>query len=350
MKKAIWRSAPQAILILVIVAVGASIVVKELGLSVPSKSGAAAAKAPGGNGTTSRAGAAAQSGGSASPQGGANGQPGGAAARALPVRCKTITLGTIEDFTKLNGDVVSGNETKLYASVAGKLIERRVAVGSTVAKGTVIALVDPSKVGESYLPNPVESTVAGTVLSIPVSQGDTISTNTVIATIGNLSNLKVSVAVPERFLANLRIGSRAEVRFDAIPDAVYGAKVVEMSPVLDSASRTLDVKLGLDRGDPRILAGMFATVRLETDSRKNVLVVPRSAVGITSTEAYVFVVKADETVERRTVTLGIETEDAFEVRKGIAPGEKVVTEGRSMLSSGDRVRIVDGEGGAGARP
>lgn len=350
MKKAIWRSAPQAILILVIVAVGASIVVKELGLSVPSKSGAAAAKAPGGNGTTSRAGVAAQSGGSASPQGGGNGQPGGAAARALPVRCKTITLGTIEDFTKLNGDVVSGNETKLYASVAGKLIERRVAVGSTVAKGTVIALVDPSKVGESYLPNPVESTVAGTVLSIPVSQGDTISTNTVIATIGNLSNLKVSVAVPERFLANLRIGSRAEIRFDAIPDAVYGAKVVEMSPVLDSASRTLDVKLGLDRGDPRILAGMFATVRLETDSRKNVLVVPRSAVGITSTEAYVFVVKADETVERRTVTLGIETEDAFEVRKGIAPGEKVVTEGRSMLSSGDRVRIVDGEGGAGARP
>ena len=48
--------------------------------------------------------------------------------------------------------------------------------------------------------------------------------------------------------------------------------------------------------------------------------------------------------------LGIEAEDAFEVRKGISSGEKVVTEGRSMLSSGDRVRIVDGEDGAEARP
>ncbi len=343
MKKAIWRSAPQAILILVIVAVGASIVVKELGIPIPSKGGAAAAKAPGGNGAPPQAGAAAKPGGPGAQQG-------GAAARALPVRCKAIALGTIEDFTKLNGDVVSGNETKLYASVAGKLIERRVAVGSTVARGTVIALVDPSKVGESYLPNPVESTVPGTVLSIPVSQGDTISTNTVIATIGNLSDLKVSVAVPERFLANLRLGSRAEVRFDAIPDAAYGARVIEMSPVVDSASRTLEVKLGLDRSDPRILAGMFATVRLVTESRKNVLVVPRSAVGITSTETYVFVVKADETVERRNVVLGIEAEDTFEVKKGISPGEKVVTEGRSMLSSGDRVRIVDGEGGAEARP
>ena len=343
MKKAFWRLAPQAILILVIVAVGASIVVKELGLSAPGKGGAAAKKAQGGNGAPSQAGAAAQPGGPAAQQG-------GAAARALPVRSRAIALGTIEDFTKLNGDVISGNETKIYPSVTGKLIERRVAVGSTVSKGSVIALVDPSKVGESYLPNPVESTVAGTVLSIPVSQGDTISTNTVIATIGNLSDLKVSVAVPERFLANLRVGSRAEVRFDAIPETVYGANVIEMSPVVDSVSRTLEVKLGLDRSDPRILAGMFATVRLVTESRRNVLVVPRSAVGITSTEAYVFVVKADSTVERKDVVLGIEAEDAFEVRKGIAPGDKVVTEGRSMLSSGDRVRIVDGEGGAKARP
>lgn len=343
MKKAFWRFAPQAILILVIVAVGVSIVVKELGLSAPGKSGAAAKKAQNGNGAPTQAGAAAQPGGPAARQG-------GAAARALPVRCKAIALGTIEDFTKLNGDVVSGNETKIYPSVAGKLIERRVAVGSTVSQGTVIALVDPSKVGQSYFPNPVESTVAGTVLSIPVSQGDTISTNTVIATIGNLSDLKVSVAVPERFLANLRVGSRAEARFDAIPDAAYGARVIEMSPVVDSVSRTLEVKLGLDRSDPRILAGMFATVKLVTESRKNVLVVPRSAVGITSTEAYVFVVKADETVERRNVVLGIEAEDAFEVKKGIAPGEKIVTEGRSMLSSGDRVRIVDGEGEAKAKP
>lgn len=343
MKKAIWRSAPQAILILVIVAVGASIVVKELGIPVTGKSAAAGKKAPNGNGAPPQAGAAAQPGGPAAQQG-------GAAARALPVRCKTIAPGTIEDYTKLNGDVISGNETKIYASVSGKLLERRVAVGSSVSRGSVIALVDPSRVGESYLPNPVESTIAGTVLSIPVSQGDTISTNTVIATIGNLSDLKVSVAVPERFLANLRLGSRAEVRFDAIPEAAYGARVIEMSPVVDSASRTLEVKLGLDRGDPRILAGMFATVRLVTESRKNVLAVPRSAVGITSTEAYVFVVKADETVERRNIVLGIETEDAFEARKGIAAGEKVVTEGRSMLSDGDRVRIVDGGDGAKARP
>lgn len=336
MKKAFWRFAPQTILILVIVAVGASIVVKELGISVPGKGGAGAAKARGENGAPARPGATAQQG--------------GAATRALPVRSKTIAPGTIEDFTKLNGDVVSGNETKIYPSVAGKLIERRVGVGSTVARGSVIALVDPSKVGESYLPNPVESTVAGTVLSIPVSQGDTISTNTVIATIGNLSDLKVSVAVPERFLANLRLGSRAEARFDAIPEAVYEASVIEMSPVVDSVSRTLEVKLGLDRSDRRILAGMFATVRLVTESRKNVLVVPRSAVGITSSEAYVFVIKADETVERRNVVLGIEAEDSFEVKKGISSGEKVVTEGRSMLSSGDRVRIVDGEDGAEARP
>lgn len=337
MKKAILRLAPQAILILVIVAVGASIVVKELGLSVGTKGGAAQKTGSGQGGASSPAAASAQ-------------QPSGAAPRAIPVRCKVVALGTIEEHTKLNGDVVSGNETKIYPSVVGKLLERRVSIGSVVSKGTVVALVDPSKVGESYLPNPVESTVAGTVLSIPVGEGDTITANTVIATIGDLATLRVSVAVPERFLANLRIGSRAEVRFDAIPGAVYGARVIEMSPVVDTSSRTLEVKLGLDRHDPRILAGMFATVTLVTESKGDVLVAPRTAISLASSESYVFVIMPDGTVERRNVILGIEAEDSFEVRKGLAPGEKVVTEGRSMVSNGDRVRIVDGEGGAEAKP
>lgn len=331
MKKATWRYLPQAILIFVIVAVGASIVVKELGIRVSGGAAAAAKKSP------DQTGAPPQAGGG-----------GAAAARSIAVRCKLVALGTIEDYAKLNGDVVSANETKLYPNVGGKLLERKVSIGASISKGTVIALVDPSKVGESYLPNPVESTVSGTVLSIPVGEGDTVSTNTVIATIGNLSELKIAVAVPERFLSNLRIGSRAVVSFDAIPEAVYGARVVEMSPVVDSSSRTLDVKLGLERSDPRILAGMFATVRLVTQSRQSVLVVPRSAVGLSSTDNYVFVVKADDTVERRSVVLGVEGEEAFEIRKGLAAGEKVVTEGRSTVSNGDHVKIVDDEGEAGA--
>jgi RND family efflux transporter MFP subunit len=206
--------------------------------------------------------------------------------------------------------------------------------------------VDPSKLGESFLPNAVESTVSGTVLSIPVHEGDTIATSTVIATVGNLANFKIATAVPERYLANLRIGTPAELRFDAIPGVVFTARVSEMSPVVDTSSRTLDISLVLDRSDPRILVGMFATIKLITESRAKVITVPRASVILNSDETYVYVVKNGKTVERRAIVLGLEGEESFEVIKGLKTGERVVTEGKSSVSDGDAVRILDGEAGA----
>jgi len=195
------------------------------------------------------------------------------------------------------------------------------------------------------MPNPVESTVSGTVLSIPVHEGDTITANTVIATIGNLSRIKISTSVPERYLANLKIGTPAQISFDAIPGLTFAAKVSEMSPKMDTKSRTLDIKLDLEKADSRALVGMVATVKLVTESRKNVVVAPRSSVILDSAEDYLFIIKDDNTVERRGITLGLEGEDSFEVEKGLAPGEKVVTEGKSSITNGDSVKIIDGEAG-----
>lgn len=328
MKHTIPRSLPQIIIIIVIVAVGTSIVLNQLGISFSGKSSSAQA--------------------GAQPKGGAQGQParaGNGGKRTIAIRANTIKIGSISNYTKIHGDAVSTNEVKIYPNVGGKLLQRQVSVGDHVLKGTTIALVDPSKVGETYMPNPVESTVSGTVLSIPVHEGDTITANTVIATVGNLSRAKISASVPERYLTNLRIGTPAEISFDAIPDATFAAMVTEMSPIVDTTSRTLDVKLELEKADPRILVGMFATVKLATETRKTVIVAPRSSIILGSTEAYVYIIKSDNTVQRRSILLGLEGEDSFEVKKGLSSGEKVVTEGKGSVTDGDSVKIVDGEGG-----
>ena len=381
-------SLPEIIIVVVVVAVGASIVAGQLGISFAKPQGQAArpAAAQGAAGTAPAQGASASGArpqGGASAQGGApasGGRPSGTAQgataaqgsaagqggrpqsgqsgqgaptgqsgqngrRAFPVRAAAVATGNVIQYTKLHGDVVSSSETKVYPAVAGKLIERKVGVGDRVAKGTVIAYVDPSRAGVNYLPNAVESPVAGTVLSVAVDEGDTITTGTVVALVGNLARVKVAIAVPERYLANLAIGTRAEVRFDAVPGVQYGARIAEMSPVVDPASRTLEVKLDFDRQDPRVLAGMLGTVRLVTDARYGVVVAPRAAVALGTDESSVFVVRPDGTAERRVVTLGMEGEESFEVRRGLAAGERIVVEGRGALSDGDRVRVIEDTSG-----
>jgi len=86
-------------------------------------------------------------------------------------------------------------------------------------------------------------------------------------------------------------------------------------------------------------------VRLVVEHRDGVILAPRDAV----TEAgdggsFVFITKNDNTVERRTVTLGMEAESYFEIKKGLNVGDKVVTEGKNSISDGSSVTIVDGDG------
>lgn len=389
MKEKIAHRLPQIVIVLVIVAVGVSIVLGQLksrspktaGQSVAARSTAqpaqpsgaplgtgaqritraagasgAAAASTGARPTAAGASGAASSGAAAATQSalGASGSRGAIAtttrARTVSVRAAAIKKASLNTYTKIHGDVVSATEVKVYASVAGKLLERRVALGERVLQGTVLATVDPSKVGQTYLPNPVESPLAGTVLSIPVNPGDTIGTTTVIATVGDLSKLRISTAVSERYVGNLKIGTSAQVSFDAIPDLIFNAKISELSPVIDPSSRTRDVKLSLAKSDPRILPGMFATIKLVIESRDNVLVVPRSAVTLSSQGAYVFVVneKSDGTytATRKDIELGLEGEEFFELASGLAEGESVVTEGRSVVTDGDNLRLVGGLDGA----
>jgi multidrug efflux pump subunit AcrA (membrane-fusion protein) len=323
MKNAVSRHLPQIIIIAVIVGVGVVILLKALG--------GTSAKNPT-EGLRNPAGAAIAQIASNEERG----------ARTVAVRASTVALGSIGNYTKLQGDVVSYKEIKIYPNIAGKLLKRNVEVGDLVSVGTTLAYVDPSKVGETYMPNPVESTVSGTVISLPVHEGDTITTSTVIAVVGDTARTKVRTAVPERFLANLRVGNRAEISFDAIPGVIYTAKISEMDPVLDASTRTRQISLVLDRHDPKVLVGMSATVKLVTEERNNVVLAPRSAVTNDDTESYVFVVKSDNTVEKRKVVLGLEGEDAFEVKEGLSAGEQVVTEGKNSVTHGSKVKIVDG--------
>jgi RND family efflux transporter MFP subunit len=252
-----------------------------------------------------------------------------------------VERGTIENSVMLNGDVLAAIQVPIYPTMAGKLSELHFRVGDTVSRGQTVAMVDPSRPGELYSLSPVISTIGGTVLSAPLNQGDTVSTQSTVYIVGDLSNLVVETFVPERFSNAARIGLGALVSLEALPGESFAATVNEVSPVLDPASRTLRIRLRFDRQDPRIRAGMFATVSLVTNTRQDVPVIPRSSVINTYGSWIVFVADEQNTARRRVITLGIENEVSVEVLSGLEPGEQVVSAGQNFLSEGDLVRIVD---------
>jgi len=317
-----------------------------------------AAGAPGGgeragsgsSGSGERAGGSERGGSNQSGSRGAGGggnRGGGGERAGTAIRVTPVVLDTIENSVILNGDVLSSSQVSIYPVMAGKLTQMRVRAGDRVSAGQVIAMVDPSRPGDSFFPNPVLSTVSGVVVSVPVNSGDTLQTNSVICVVGNLSDLRVETYVPERYSVNIRRLLPAQLSFEAMPGETFAAEVDELSPVLDPASRTLRIRLrilpdGNGRIDARIIAGMFATVSLVTNSRKDVPVIKRTSLIQTYGSWIVFVIPSDSPVARRKeVTLGLESETMVEILSGLTQGELVVSEGQNFLTDGDPVRILE---------
>lgn len=90
-----------------------------------------------------------------------------------------------------------------------------------------------------------------------------------------------------------------------------------------------------------LLPGQFTKVRLLLDVRTNALTVPVKALVVEKGGAYIFVVRADGTAEKRFVELGPQQQNSVVVERGLAQGEKVVVEGQHKLTAGQKVKISE---------
>jgi multidrug efflux pump subunit AcrA (membrane-fusion protein) len=194
------------------------------------------------------------------------------------VKTENAEKRTLHAILEVNGDIISRQEADVFPDVSGKLIRVYVGLGSQVRKGDIIAEVDPSKPGASYMNSPVYAPISGTVSKAPLSVGSTVSPAASIVTLSVTSNLEITARIPEREIAGLRNGLKADVSLQAYPGEIFTATVNHVSPVLDAASRTKLITLTFDQNDSRINAGMFVRIRLNTRTYNDVLTVPVEAV------------------------------------------------------------------------
>jgi multidrug efflux pump subunit AcrA (membrane-fusion protein) len=307
----------------------------------------------------------------------------------ISVTTELVTRKQIENYIKVNGDVVAETEISVYPDIAGKVSRIQVRVGDYVKKGQVVAMIDPSLPGSSYVESPVKAAISGTVTDVVAELGQSVTQSIPIVEIGSLDNLQVETFVPERFIGNIEIGKRAELSFDPYREKTFEARVVEMSPVLDAEARTLEITLSFVDKENLVKAGMFAEIKLITEVRKNAIAVPSECIVQRDSESVVFVLEentepaesdsnseemshaeqasADSsapferspqphehpTVTQRKVKTGISVDNVTEIIEGLEPGETVVSRGQTLLENGAQVQVVDtkaetgtGEGGA----
>lgn len=190
---------------------------------------------------------------------------------------------------------------------------------------------------------------SGIVLRRGVTVGTAVDPSTELVTIADLSRVWVLVEVPEVDSAALSVGSEAALGFPALGALPLMAKVEFVYPTLSEQTRTVRVRFALDNHGGKLRPGLFGTASFNATGR-TALTVPRDAVIDTGDSQHVFVRTSDETLEPRTVRLGLRLPDRVEIVSGISQGDEVVASGVFLIDSESRLRASGGgHAGHGSR-
>ena len=282
----------------------------------------------------------------------ASGAPGasskaGAAAQAtakdtvFPVAVAPAVLGDLNDYVSLAGGIEPSTQVDVYSDASGQLVTLNVRLGQYVAQNEVVAEVDPSRPGQNYVPSPVRAPIAGTVTSLPVDVGSRITQGIPVVQISTINQLQIRTQVAERYVGAMRVGEPAVIALEPFPNESFAARIVELAPVIDPQTRTMDVTLKFNTVDARAKAGMFAEIKIITLHKRDIVKIPADAVVVRGERSFVFVEGAAGTAEQRDVKIGISVDGKSEVLSGLAAGDRVVVRGQTLLENGSKVKVVE---------
>jgi len=189
----------------------------------------------------------------------------------------------------------------------------------------------------------VEASIDGAVrfISSPTQRkleaGMAVAAGQVVMTIASSQTFDFIAEVDETEVGKVKIDSGARVEVDAFPGKVLRGKVAEVATAATSTSTggtVFKVKVTLD-GMEGLRHGMNGSADFVLE-RKRGLTIPFASLIEAGGRQYVFVIE-DGRAKRVRITVGLSTENALEVTKGLKAGEQVIVKGADKLSAGDRV-------------
>ena len=189
------------------------------------------------------------------------------------------------------------------------------------------------RTGEVQKTLTLRSPLRGVVVQKNVSSGQRIMAGDAVYQVADLREVWLEGEVFERDLAAIRLGEMVTAEFAAMPGQPRQGRIVYVSPTISAETRTTKIRVALPNADLVLKPGMYASLQIRGDARRDVLSVPRSAVLATGTRVLVFVKGADGTLTPREVELGGNADDRVEIRRGLAAGETVVSSATFLIDA-----------------
>ncbi|MBD3348277.1 MAG: efflux RND transporter periplasmic adaptor subunit, partial [Candidatus Eisenbacteria bacterium] len=191
----------------------------------------------------------------------------------------------------------------------------------------------------------VTSPISGIVSTVTVEAGELVGPGKAIARVVDIGTVRVAVGIPERDVLAVRDRREFDLSFESVPGRSFRGTRTYLG--VEPAERSLAYRLELevDNSGNLIRPGMFATVTVVRETRRDAVVVPLFSV-IPQQDSKIVFVEEDGLARERTVEIGLlmgrHLEDArVEITKGLVPGDRLILVGHRQVEDGDPVTVSE---------
>jgi multidrug efflux system membrane fusion protein len=189
----------------------------------------------------------------------------------------------------------------------------------------------------------IRAPIDGVAGSLQFHAGNVVKApDDVLLTINQIQPIYATFAVAERWLPQIRrqmLGRTLAVTasFENMEGDAPQGELAFVDNAVDVNTGTIQLKATFPNADAKLWPGQFVQISIQLDELTNVVTVPSPAVQNGQNGQFIFVVKADKTVEVRAVKTGVVRKGETAILSGINIGETVVTDGQLRLAPGTSV-------------
>jgi len=241
--------------------------------------------------------------------------------------------------TKARGDFARAE--KLFAAAALTKPEldaaraQRDAAEARLSSANAMANEANLALGDASLFAPADAVV----LRRNVERGSLVGPGVPAFTLAGTSTVKVAFGVPDLVIAQLKNGQVLAVGIEAM-HKTFDGKISRIAPSADPKSRMFEIELTIPNANGEIKPGMIASLQSNETKGTSAPVVPLDAIVRARSDYAVYVVDGNDVAHVRRVSLGDMSGNAITVAGGLVGGERVITKGATIVTDGEKVRVM----------
>ena len=186
----------------------------------------------------------------------------------------------------------------------------------------------------------ITAPINGVIVDLPYhTQGTQVDAGLTMVKIMDYKTMYMDVQLPEKYISVIKPGQVVNLTNYTIPEDTIIGKLTQLSPAIDSDTRTFKGTVSIDNSDLLLRPGMFVNADIIINREDSVIVIPKDIILSRQRGKTVFVVDRG-VAEERIIETGLENLTDVEVTRGLEKNERVVTSGFETLSNRSKVKII----------